>query len=263
MQLHQGIVQMIFDGTWTGLLTSIFEAFERKLYQVELIAEQHHTPDMFSTPIHIYSDEAKAERVWKGLKKKIPAASQKDFFRTYLSEQADAYQHLINYSIYIFQHKENVSQNFGHTSVIALQQYAKSVSREAHRMKAFIRFEKWKNGMFFTAVTPDFNVLPLIAQHFKNRYADQQWIIYDSTRLYGIFYDLKNVREINFEEIDHQYQQQGELPSIHVDELQSKYEQLWKDYFKSTNIQERKNMKLHIQHVPKRYWKYLTEKDLD
>ncbi|WP_317126561.1 DUF4130 domain-containing protein [Chryseobacterium nematophagum] len=25
-------------------------------------------------------------------------------------------------------------------------------------------------------------------------------------------------------------------------------------------IIERKNLKLHIQHVPRRYWKYLTEK---
>ncbi|RZJ49641.1 MAG: DUF4130 domain-containing protein, partial [Chryseobacterium sp.] len=26
-------------------------------------------------------------------------------------------------------------------------------------------------------------------------------------------------------------------------------------------IVERKNLKLHVQHVPKRYWKYLTEKN--
>ncbi|TXD94923.1 DUF4130 domain-containing protein [Gillisia hiemivivida] len=25
-------------------------------------------------------------------------------------------------------------------------------------------------------------------------------------------------------------------------------------------MKSRKNMKLHLQHVPKRYWKYLTEK---
>jgi hypothetical protein len=29
-----------------------------------------------------------------------------------------------------------------------------------------------------------------------------------------------------------------------------------------TNIKERKNDKLHVQHVPKRYWKYLTEKKM-
>ena len=41
---------------------------------------------------------------------------------------------------------------------------------------------------------------------------------------------------------------------------EAQYETLWKDYFKSTNIEERVNMALHIKHVPKRYWKYLSEK---
>ena len=38
------------------------------------------------------------------------------------------------------------------------------------------------------------------------------------------------------------------------------YQELWKAYFKSVDIPERRNLKLHLQHVPKRYWKYLVEK---
>ncbi|KAA9213958.1 DUF4130 domain-containing protein, partial [Acinetobacter baumannii] len=34
----------------------------------------------------------------------------------------------------------------------------------------------------------------------------------------------------------------------------------WKDYFNSVNISARKNIKLHIQYVPKRYWRYMNEK---
>ena len=49
--------------------------------------------------------------------------------------------------------------------------------------------------------------------------------------------------------------------SITLDAQEALYDQLWKDYFKSTNIVERRNIKLHLQHVPKRYWKYLTEKN--
>ncbi|MGY0039832.1 DUF4130 domain-containing protein [Pedobacter sp. NJ-S-72] len=48
-----------------------------------------------------------------------------------------------------------------------------------------------------------------------------------------------------------------------LSEKEGFYAVLWKDYFKSTNIAARKNTKLHIQHVPKRYWKYLTEKQPD
>jgi probable DNA metabolism protein len=38
------------------------------------------------------------------------------------------------------------------------------------------------------------------------------------------------------------------------------FQELWQNYFESTNITERKNIKLHVRHVPKRYWKYLSEK---
>jgi probable DNA metabolism protein len=44
------------------------------------------------------------------------------------------------------------------------------------------------------------------------------------------------------------------------DEKEELYQHLWQQYFKSVNIVSRKNTKLHIQHMPKRYWKYLTEK---
>src|SRR5690606_39662819 len=43
-------------------------------------------------------------------------------------------------------------------------------------------------------------------------------------------------------------------PLLTESEAEEKFQQLWKQYFKSTNIVERKNDKLHLQHVPKRYW---------
>ena len=38
---------------------------------------------------------------------------------------------------------------------------------------------KTKEGLFISLVRPDFNVLPLIQRHFKARYQDQEWLIYD------------------------------------------------------------------------------------
>jgi hypothetical protein len=35
---------------------------------------------------------------------------------------------------------------------------------------------------FLSLVRPDFNVLPLIQPHFKRRYQDQRWLIYDEQR---------------------------------------------------------------------------------
>ena len=50
-----------------------------------------------------------------------------------------------------------------------------------------------------------------------------------------------------------------EKSSVFTDE-EFEYQDLWNNYFKSTNIKSRINKKLHTQHIPKRYWKYLSEK---
>ena len=145
-----------------------------------------------------------------------------------------------------------------------MSQIAKSVSREKHRMEAFVRFKKTAEDIFFAVIDPDFNVLPLISPHFKGRYADQRWLIYDEKRRYGLFYDLNSVQDVHLSsEHNKSMIEQAQLTdtSITLDAQEALYDQLWKDYFKSTNIVERRNIKLHLQHVPKRYWKYLTEKN--
>ena len=38
------------------------------------------------------------------------------------------------------------------------------------------------------------------------------------------------------------------------------YRSLWKAYYKAINIPERKNTRLMLRLLPRRYWKYLPEK---
>ncbi|WP_199562660.1 TIGR03915 family putative DNA repair protein [Pedobacter chinensis] len=248
----------IFDGSLPGLLTAVFEWFERKPGPVNLMLTTVFQPDAFTEGFTVITNAEKADRVWAGLQKRLKKDWLRKFYCTYLSEIPDAYQHLFQFTIYIFQSAPGAQSNYGNDHVMALAKYAKSVEREKHRMEAFIRFQKTGDGMFYAAIDPDFNVLPLISNHFKNRYADQQWIIYDLKRKYGLYYDLQTVEEIT---VDFSADVNQKNPAtILMDEKEELYAVLWKDYFKSANIVARKNTKLHIKHVPKRYWKYLTEK---
>lgn len=69
-------------------------------------------------------------------------------------------------------------------------------------MEAFIRFKKTKDELFLSLVRPDFNVLPLIQPHFKRRYQDQRWLIYDEQRKFGLYYDLREIHEVSLEASD-------------------------------------------------------------
>jgi probable DNA metabolism protein len=121
-----------------------------------------------------------------------------------------------------------------------------------------VRFVQLGDGTYFATIDPDFNVLPLITPHFTDRYADQVWIIYDTRRKYGMHYDSRTVQEVRFQFLP---DTTDALLAEGVQAAQEDlYQRLWQTYFKSVNIPARRNLKLHRQHVPVRYWKYLTEK---
>lgn len=247
----------IFNGSLEGLFTAVFEWFERKPGATKIVSEERYQPDVFSKSFEILTDRAKADRVWKGLAKRLDRAWMRKIYCAYLSEKPEVHQDIFDFASYIFQNPAGAENNYGNAQVLSIAQTSRKVEREKHRMEAFIRFQKTADGLFYCGIDPDFNVIPLLINHFKNRYADQQWIIYDIKRRYGIFYNLKTVEEI---EMDIDINLLKKCNQHMLDEREVLYADLWKNYFKSTNIVARKNTKLHTQHVPKRYWKYLTEK---
>ncbi len=252
------MTRFVFDGSFEGLLTAFYEFYDRKPQDAILVSERDYMPSLLDEVCIVTTDAAKASRVWKGLRSKMGKEGQLRFYTAFLSEQAEAFEALFRMGRYVFDHPKGAVFNFGHADVLAVARIAKSVNRERHRMKAFVRFQELSDGMFYARVAPDFNVLPLISEFFKNRYASQRWLIYDTRRHYGIYYDLKNVAHVTLEPEAEQPVSQNLMH-----EREPLYAVLWADYFKSTNIPARKNTKLHLRHVPKRYWKYLTEKNPD
>jgi probable DNA metabolism protein len=249
---------ILYDGSFDGLFTAIFEVFEYKYKDVEIVSrERFHQENIFAEIHEVITQEAKSERVLNKLEENIGKSGIHELVKVFLSEEPDLEQIILSAVRQSIQYpKENILQNYADSDILRIAKISKSVSRERHRMTAFVRFEKMQDEVFFAKIDPDFNVLPLIRKHFKDRYQDQKWMIYDLRRNYGLLYDLETCDFFYPEDkLDlKKYQEK-----FHDEENQ--YQKLWQRYFFKTNIVERKNLKLHIQHVPKRYWKYLTEKN--
>lgn len=253
------MIRLIYDGSFNGFLTCVFELYERRLDSGRIVRSEHYQPMLEEEILTIEADCAKSKRVWSGLKKKISGESLNNIYKSFLSEQADMEDNVLGFIRYAFKSAE-AEKDFSNKSTLYISQTAKIVHREKHRMEAFIRFQRTSDDIYYAAIEPDFNVLPLIVKHFKDRYADQHWIIYDKRRKYGIRYDCESHKvteiQISFDaQMDKTF-----LPASVVAEEEPHYQQLWQQYFSSVNISPRKNTKLHVRHVPLRYWKYLTEK---
>jgi len=248
-----------YDGSFAGLLTAVFEIYEYRLADVQIVKNGHPIQDVFAERKQVDTNDEKAKRVWAGLGKKISESALRQLYWYYLSEERGFENRLYGYIKYALSSTDNIEQDYTNETVLRIAQTVRKVGREKHRMEAFVRFQLTKDEIYYATVEPDFNVLPLILPHFKSRYADQNWLIYDLKRKYGIYYE-KHTEQVS--EITITHNESGKDTASIFQAGEEMYQLLWKDYFKSTGIPERRNMKLHIQHVPKRYWKYLTEKQL-
>lgn len=247
-----------YDGSFKGLLTAIFEIYEYKIHQPNIVKKEFAEGSLFGN-IHLSAtDDAKTVRVLNKLKEKLSPNAFAQLYKTFLSELKGIENVIYRYVAYVLQNNGGVEINYAHADVLMLQQTSRKVDRERHRMKAFIRFQLTKDNLYYAIIQPDYNVLPLIVKHFKDRYADQRWLIYDAMRKYGIYYDLDNITEVNID-FSNDLQNASSKAELY-DESEELYQQLWQQYFTSVNIKARKNTKLHVQHMPKRYWKYLIEK---
>lgn len=250
----QQSTNIVYDGSFDGFLTSVFEIYESRIDSPIILKENRFENELFAGGVSVITDQEKAKRVWNSLKNILKPNGCYNLFTAFLSELEGIENTIFNVIKYAFEAQKNVSLDYSNQDVLRISKVAKKVSRERHRMKAFVRFQQTKDGIYFAKIEPDFNVLPLISSHFTKRYADQKWIIYDLKRHYGLYYNLDKTEYIALEHKPSSIQEDV----FSKDELA--YETLWKDYFKSTNIEERINTALHIKHVPKRYWKYLSEK---
>jgi len=252
---------LTYDGTFDGFLSCVFYAYEYKLLSAQIATQASTFNNFFDELIHVPSEESKANRVWMGLGKYASTEGKNAVFKAFLSELSTIEDSLFYYIKLVFEQKNKSSKlikNYSDPHILKIAKIVKKIGREKHRMDAFVRFRLTKDDLYFATISPDFNVLPLNAKHFKNRYADQKWMIYDLRRKYGIYYDLNTISTVTLE-IDSRIHSTNRA-ELFFTESELQFQELWQNYFKSTNIESRKNMKLHVQHVPKRYWKYLSEK---
>ena len=258
------MVVYVFDNTLDGLLTAVFDSFFRKQQDVMLLAEGELLPLFADEPYRVVTDSDKAERVWKGLEKNLTNEGLRMITGSWMSEERALNQPLFNFICKVFRLKvKDFERNASDPDVLEVRNTCRRVLHEQLRMKQFIRFQKAKDGTYLAVVSPDHNVLPLITAHFADRFNDQPWLIYDAKRHYGYNYDGKTVIRIIFEDeaavpFD---LSNGKMDADILSENDQLFQDLWRTYFKAICIKERMNPKKQLSDMPRRYWKYMTEKN--
>ncbi len=248
-----------FDRTLDGLLTAVFDAYARRSFPDILQGTDAPLP-LFYDDLHaVVTDDAKAGRVWRALQKKLSAEALTCVTVSYLSELPELDMHLFRYVCKAVDSPVSIERNFADEDVLFVVNTFRKVRYERLRMLQFLRFQKAADGTYFGMMEPQYNVLPLAIGHFRDRFSDQAFLLYDRRRHYGYYYDHGELTRVSFDERLPHFRS-GKLDESMLDKDEMLFQELWRTYFKAICIRERLNPRKQRKDMPVRYWKYLTEK---
>lgn len=137
------------------------------------------------------------------------------------------------------------------------------VMREFDRLRGLLRFKPDREDCYTAICSPDHFVLPLLADHFRQRFGKKSWAIIDERR--NFILTCKNgklpvLRPLGAKEkVQENNTVQGSAEHNCATQNSDEWEALWKNYHRSINNEDRANPKLQKQFMPSRYWKYLAE----
>jgi len=139
--------------------------------------------------------------------------------------------------------------------VVIVNNAAAKVSNEAHRMMGLLRFSPVINNqaeIYIAKCAPDHFILPALHVYFTARFGETPWSIIDEKRKLILIRLPGEQAKISI---------LGEnIPNCSEGE-KDEWETLWRHYHKTINNEDRQNLDLQRQLMPKRYWKYLPEKN--
>lgn len=62
---------LIYDGTFEGFLTVVFECYAQQIVPTDICKETSFQENLFIEKLTVNTDETKADRVWKALQAKL------------------------------------------------------------------------------------------------------------------------------------------------------------------------------------------------
>ena len=265
-----------YDNTFEGLLTCVFDAYLYKTFPDALVAEGEPMPMFHDKVFTIVTDGVKSDRVWKAIGKKLSGEAQEELVTCWMADSYPKIDELMfRYIRKVVDSAVSIEINFGDLDVLELSRVFKQVRYERIRLMQFARFQKTADGIYFAPFEPVHNILPIAVEHFKDRFADQKWLIYDVGRDYGFYYDLHSVERVCFGEEDFKSEHEVATGNVNkslrqqlmstgsLDDSMLAEDEKLLQLFTPVSVSLSaisSNPRKHRQDMPVRYWKYLTEK---
>ena len=239
----------VYDGTFEGLLTIVFDCYIKKVIPLRIESKNNIELNFLDTLEEKITDYEKSNRIFNGIVKNISYDTLYNSYYAFLSNTKEKEINILKYLLNGFVIGPKIDTMLSIDFVFAVHSMRKRMLFEAHRLKGLLRFIEIGNNLFYASIHPDNNVIENLGHHFIRRLPTQNFIIHDKNRNTAFIYNTKEYEIIDSYNL--------KIPTI--SENEQKYQKLWSTFFNTIAIKERKNLRLQMQYMPKKYWKDLIE----
>lgn len=242
-----------------GIFTGIYDAWDSRYghenIRIQVMNNEDNTYniELFSEYINVATDNEKAFKVAKSIRNKISENAFSMVCHGAWSDELEKGDVIYRFLILGFAMGNKVVNHMGNESVMKLYELNRKVSNEAHHFLGFLRFVESEDNVLLAKIKPKNDLLRLIAPHFADRLSTEKFVIIDEMRKTAIVHQRGSEwGYIRTDTIDLSRFEQ-------YSEKEEKFTSLWKTFFDSVAIKERKNLKLQQNNLPKRFRNNMTE----
>ena len=254
----------VCEDSLTGIFSGIYEVWKRKMTAEEAGLEVGDSFErrLFCEYIFCKAEERKALAVIRMIQKNLGADVYEKISYALLSADRRKADMVFRAMLEAkkLSRKDRLMEHLGNEAVRAVFGMYRQVANEAHHYKGFVRFRELKNKTLFAKIEPKHAVLPCIAEHFADRFPQENWVIYDKTHEVFLIHE-KGKRYYFLQQYMCMKGDSGSAQNIAggFSEEEMDYETLWKGFVQSISVAERENRALQNQNLPLRFRTNLVE----
>lgn len=237
-----------YDGSFDGLLTIVFEKYkEIGACEIEPKGDQIN----FLESEFVDTDLVKAERVIDSIKANIGEEFFADVFKVFKSNHKTK-EEVIAVTIKSCLIYGRSYLGSSKRAAVEFRFIVKNFDHEVHYYKGLARFREIQEEFLLAEIEPYHDSLMHITTHFLRRMPREKFIIYDINRKKASLCIKGTYEEVEILEMEARETDEEKI-----------FKEAWKGFYNAIGIDERKNHKLMISNMPKKYWKYLPEKQVN
>ena len=238
-----------------GILTGVYAAWDSKKghANVKLALKEGYQPELFMEYQGVEPDMEKADKVFRTLEQKMYREDFEALYRAVLSADEQKADSIYKMIVLALHNRRKLIHNLEHLVISHIFRNARKTANEAAHYREFLRFRELENGSLFSVLAPQAQILPLIGEHFADRFPMENFMIYDRTH-HAMLLHPAGQSWLIYDGIE-DFSEEALLLS----EKEKEMSRGWRIFFDTVAIKERKNQKLQQQLMPGKFRRYVTE----